>query len=193
MGIVVLVILPLQKHKEVMQWRFQARGLPAPPLVCKGGDAADDDRSIISSSSNSSCFLPLPIAPKVLVYRTSDQVHRVQNLLECLSQATAEVRASCPLRQLLHLIRYAGNRLNMQGSLDCKAAHSPETIRAVMARYAVALKINDKLMQVLDTKTFHEHGSKLIHFVVAMCARPFCAFAAFPCLRCCLSVKRIQY
>lgn len=113
------------------------------------------------------------------VYSTSDRAHRVQNLLKCLSQATAEVRTSYPLRQLLHLIRYAGNRLNMQGSLNCKVAHSPETIRAVMARYAVALKINDKLMQVLDTKTFHDHGSKLIHFVVAMCARPSCPSAAF--------------
>lgn len=66
----------------------------------------------------------------------------------------------------------------MQGSLDVDAPHTADVVRAVMARYAAALKLNDKLFQVLDTKTFHAHGSKLVHFVVAMCAcLPFVAAA----------------
>ena len=68
-------------------------------------------------------------------------------MLECLERATAEVRGSAELRALLHLLRYAGNRLNMQGSLDCDARHSAETVKAVMGRYATALKLNEKLLQ----------------------------------------------
>ena len=94
----------------------------------------------------------------------------LQELLECLACATRELRASERLHELLHLLRYAGNRLNMQGSLDCGTPHTADTVRAVMARYATALKLNDKLLQVLDTKTYHENGSKLVHFLVAMCA-----------------------
>jgi hypothetical protein len=93
----------------------------------------------------------------------------LQDLLGCLRSAIAEVRASSALHRFLSIIRYIGNRLNMQGTLDCDALHSPEVIRAAMARYAAALKINDKLFQVMDTKTYHPQGSKLIHFVVAMC------------------------
>jgi hypothetical protein len=94
----------------------------------------------------------------------------LQDLLTCLRRAITEVRASAALHKLLLLIRYIGNRLNMQGTLDCDALHTPEAIRAAMTRYATALKINDKLFQVLDTKTYHPQGSKLIHFIVAMCA-----------------------
>ena len=94
----------------------------------------------------------------------------VQNLLACLDSAISEVHDSTPLHKLLHLVRYAGNRLNMQGAIDCDIKHSADAIRAVMARYAVSLKLNEKLLQVLDTKTFHAGGSKLIHFIVAMCA-----------------------
>lgn len=89
-----------------------------------------------------------------------------------MGAAIAEARESVALRELLFLIRHAGNRLNMQGSLDVDAPHTADVVRAVMARYAAALKLNDKLFQVLDTKTFHAQGSKLAHFVVAMCASP---------------------
>lgn len=71
----------------------------------------------------------------------------MQELLDTLSKAVAEVKGSVPLRRLLHLVRYAGNRLNLQGSLDCEAQHSPATINAAMAKYAGALKLNEKLLQ----------------------------------------------
>jgi hypothetical protein len=113
------------------------------------------------------------------VDRASDAV---QDLLACLESAVAEVLGSTALHRLLHLLRYAGNRLNLQGCLDCDAAHSAEAIRGAMARYAVSLKLNEKLLQVLDTKTYHEHGSKLIHFLVAMCASN-CSAAYWPLIR----------
>ena len=73
---------------------------------------------------------------------------RVQEILDCVAAALAELRSSEPLRRQLHLLRYVGNRLNLQGSLDCSALHAPETLAAVQGRMAVALKLNRKLLQV---------------------------------------------
>lgn len=72
----------------------------------------------------------------------------VQEILESVASALGELRASLPLRRLLHVVRFAGNRLNLQGSLDCSATHAPATIAAVRSRAAVALKLNGKLLQV---------------------------------------------
>lgn len=72
----------------------------------------------------------------------------MQGILDCIAAALSELRKSQPLRRQLHLLRYVGNRLNLQGSLDCSALHSPETLAAVNARVAVALKLNRKLLQV---------------------------------------------
>lgn len=96
----------------------------------------------------------------------------LQEILDSIAAALAELRASPALRRLLHLLRFAGNRLNLQGSLDCSALHAPAALDAVRGRAAVALKLNGKLLQVLDTKTYHAGGSKLSHFLVAMCVFP---------------------